>query len=250
MRPTSASRRTTTARPARDMRRRSPSGSPTSSCGARSMSKHREQMTMSQISHGNGPAVTKPEVRRLLRRRIAAIPQARRQEAADAAAARLLAAPEWRNASTIMLYLALPDEQETAALFERALADLKHVVVPRITDTDENRMVAVEIRSLAPDDLRSDHFGVRVPGGEPPEAPLEGIDFIVVPGLGFSRRGDRIGRGKGYYDRFLASPARRASTCGFAFDEQVLDALPADPHDRRLDLLVTPGDVLRFGAGA
>ncbi len=205
---------------------------------------------MSESSHGAGPAMTKPQVRRLLRRRLAAIRQETRQQAAEAAAARLLALPEWRAASTIMLYLALPDELETAALFERALADLKHVVVPRITDTDEHHMVAVEIRSLSPDDLRSDHFGVRVPGGEPPEAPLDGIDFIVVPGLGFSRSGDRIGRGKGYYDRFLASPGLRAITCGFAFDEQVLDALPADPHDRRLDLLVTPGDVLRFGAGA
>ena len=71
-----------------------------------------------------------------------------------------------------------------------------------------------------------------------PEVPLKQLDFIVVPGVAFSLDGRRLGRGRGFYDRLLASV--RGIKCGVAFDEQIVDAIPADGQDIRLDYILTP----------
>ena len=145
-----------------------------------------------------------------------------------------------------MLYLSLPDEVETSALFAKAFQEGKSVAVPKITDTIERRMTPVAIRSLAEEELEHAHFGVRVPTAELEAVPISRIDLVLVPGLGFSRRGERIGRGMGYYDTFLASPELRAPACGVGFAEQLLDDLPSHERDRPMNLLVTPHEVLRF----
>lgn len=72
---------------------------------------------------------------------------------------------------------------------------------------------------------------------------------MLVPGLGFSRRGERIGRGMGYFDRFLAQAGFEGIACGLAFEAQLVDALPVDAHDRPVDMLVTQSRVLRFRGG-
>jgi len=72
------------------------------------------------------------------------------------------------------------------------------------------------------------------------------IDFVVVPGLAFDLKGNRLGRGKGYYDRFLKRLRNDASTCGVAFDCQLLDEVPHGPSDFRLDALVTESKAFTF----
>lgn len=188
----------------------------------------------------------KREVRRLLRQRLAPLSPEQRHAHSLAIAQRLGELPEWRNARTLLLYLALPDEVETAALFEAAFADGKRVAVPKIIDPAQRLMVPVPIRSLAAEELAQAHYGVRVPVGETEALAIESIDFAVIPGLGFSRRGQRIGRGMGYYDRFLAQPEFRGARCGLGFEAQVLEELPSDEHDRPVDMLVTEVEVLRF----
>ena len=104
-------------------------------------------------------------------------------------------------------------------------------------------MSAVEIRSLE-DDFTPGAFGIREPVGEP--WPIDGIDLIVVPALAYDRRGNRLGKGGGFYDRFLALPSRRGVPCGLGFDEQLLDEVPTDDHDHPIDMVVTDKEVLRF----
>ena len=72
------------------------------------------------------------------------------------------------------------------------------------------------------------------------------IDLIVAPALAIDRHGRRLGRGGGYYDKFLAQPALRATICAFVFAEQLLDDLPHLPHDQPVDMVVTDAEVLRF----
>ena len=87
--------------------------------------------------------------------------------------------------------------------------------------------------------------GIREPAGG--EAwPIEQIDLVVVPALAYDRSGNRLGRGGGFYDRFLAQPALRAVRCGLAFSKQVVQELPVGPNDHPVDLLVTDAEVLRF----
>jgi 5-formyltetrahydrofolate cyclo-ligase len=103
----------------------------------------------------------------------------------------------------------------------------KQMVAAAVTDLD---------RSLI---LRRNR--IREPLPECPVVPPSEIDLILIPGLAFDRTGRRLGRGGGFYDRFLADPGLRATRCGVLFDCQLLPEIPADPHDIRVDFLATPG---------
>ena len=89
--------------------------------------------------------------------------------------------------------------------------------------------------------------GLRQPA-DGQQNPLDEIDLIVTPGLAFDRLGNRLGRGGGYYDRFLSADGLRAVTCGLAFAEQVVEKLPTGPGDRAVQMIVTDREVLRFPA--
>jgi 5-formyltetrahydrofolate cyclo-ligase len=94
-------------------------------------------------------------------------------------------------------------------------------------------------------ELQAGSFGIGEPPAGAPRCPAGGIELVFCPGMAFSRAGLRLGRGKGFYDRALAgSPAIRVGVC---FREQVLPALPADPHDQAMDFLATPDGVVRCG---
>jgi 5-formyltetrahydrofolate cyclo-ligase len=75
------------------------------------------------------------------------------------------------------------------------------------------------------------------------------VDIVFVPGLAFDRKGLRLGRGKGYYDRFLASldgSSPRPVRCGIAFAEQFVEEVPIESHDRPVDVLFTPLEKMVF----
>jgi len=78
--------------------------------------------------------------------------------------------------------------------------------------------------------------------------PTNLIDMVIVPGVGFSKNGYRIGRGMGFYDRFLAQPEFDGVSCGLAFAEQVIDDVPVLDHDMPLSMLTTDRGVARFAA--
>jgi 5-formyltetrahydrofolate cyclo-ligase len=107
-------------------------------------------------------------------------------------------------------------------------------------------MLPVEIRSLT-DDLVVSGMGIREPITGIP-FPISLIDLVIVPGLGFDEFGGRLGRGRGFYDRFLAHPDFRGVACGLAFEQQLLPSVPVGPLDRRVDMLVTEESVRRFGS--
>jgi 5-formyltetrahydrofolate cyclo-ligase len=105
-------------------------------------------------------------------------------------------------------------------------------------------MQAVEIGSMA-EAKRKTAVGVLEPEpGTPAEA--SGIDLVLVPGLGFGPAGQRIGRGAGFYDRFLGNPRLRAVRCGLAFELQVVEGIPMSGHDAALDMLITETGISRF----
>ncbi len=155
----------------------------------------------------------------------------------------LVAQPAFERAETVMVFLSLPTELSTAPLVLRAWQEGKRVLATRVS-WEQRRMMPVEIRSLA-EDIEDTQWSLRQPlQGDP--APLSMIDLVVVPGLGFDSEGNRLGRGRGFYDRFLAHPEFDGSTCAVAFEEQVVEAIPADPHDIRVDMLITEQHVRRF----
>src|SRR5687768_8752369 len=196
MRTTSASKPPTTARPTADTRPGSPSGWPNSMRSASACRRAKETPTMEPHPPPAGPA-NKREVRRFLRERLAGLSPQQRHAQSSSIASLVDGLPEWGAARAVMLYLALPDEVDTAELFACAFAEGKTVAVPRIIDPAARSMIPVHIHSLDEQKLQEAHFGIRVPLAEPEEVPIGEIDLVLVPGLGFSRCGDRIGRGLG-----------------------------------------------------
>ncbi|MDP2270842.1 MAG: 5-formyltetrahydrofolate cyclo-ligase [Archangium sp.] len=87
-------------------------------------------------------------------------------------------------------------------------------------------------------------FGIREPPSQSPRRAIDEIDVFIVPGVAFTRDGRRLGRGAGYYDSTLALRDRRAQTIGVAFDCNVVDDLPTEPHDVTIDFLATENGVI------
>ena len=105
-------------------------------------------------------------------------------------------------------------------------------------------MIPVQINSLETS-FSTEVAGLRNPIRGVP-TPFEEIDLVVTPALGFDRKGNRLGRGSSYYDRFFANDEFRAPKCGFAFAEQVLDSIPVTSADVPVDFLVTDEEIMYF----
>jgi len=187
----------------------------------------------------------KHHLRKEMKQRLATIGPDEAAERSRLACRRLIELPEFQRAHAVMIYLTIPQEVETTEL---ALAGWQHgktILAPRV-NWDQRHMLAVEVRSLE-SGVSSTRYGLWEPSdGEP--WPIEDIDLVVVPALAFDRDGHRLGRGGGFYDRFLAEPKMRAASCGLAFAEQLLDELPRHAHDWPVDILVTDREVLRFNS--
>ncbi|MDP6543988.1 MAG: 5-formyltetrahydrofolate cyclo-ligase [Phycisphaerae bacterium] len=165
--------------------------------------------------------------------------QAARQS--SAAAARLIAEREFNDARSVMIFLPIPGEINALDIARAAWASGKRVAVPKIRAPGV--MDAIEIHSLDKD-LAPGAMDILEPIGNEVLAASE-LDLIVAPALAFDRRGNRLGRGGGYYDRFI-SQTGGCLVCGLAFDGQLLDELPAEPHDQPVNMLATNVEFLRF----
>lgn len=156
----------------------------------------------------------------------------------EAIAAHFCAWPIFKQAKTVMVYLAMLDEPQTEGMITAAWAGGKTVCVPLMGE----KYGHMEAGLLADwDSLVIGRLGLKMP--DPRRVKLiepASIDLIVVPGVAFDRRGYRVGMGAGYYDRFLPR-ATAACRLGLAWSLQVVDEVPADEYDACLDYLLTEG---------
>jgi 5-formyltetrahydrofolate cyclo-ligase len=163
-----------------------------------------------------------------------------RQDRSAAIAGRLAAFEPFRVTLTVALYAPLGAEVDPGPIARAVLARGGRVLSPR----------ALAGRRLAfcacpPGELVRGPHGAGEPPPLAPEVPLSGIPCFVLPGVGFSRDGLRLGRGAGYYDTTLAE-VPGALRIGLAFDLQLRAELPREPHDVALDAIVTERGLLRF----
>lgn len=185
----------------------------------------------------------KKELRQQLRNEVGEISAEKIVEKSHQACALLFDQPEFKKAETVMVFLSLPGEIDTSPIVLRCWQDRKRVLAPKVS-WNQRRMLPVEIRSLT-DDLMVTGMGIREPISGIP-FPISLLDMVIVPGMGFDGKGNRLGRGRGFYDRFLAHPEFKGIACGLAFEQQVLDEIPTGPLDRAIDMLVTDKKVRRF----
>lgn len=190
--------------------------------------------------------MTKAQARRLIRERVARLEPAERRAYDLRIARSVLSLPEVEAAGVVMVYLSLPDEVDTTALIEGLHRAGKRLAVPH-TDLEAGRLIPVRLEPGA--ELRPAALEVPEPAVRE-EVPVGELDVVVVPGRGFDREGHRLGRGRGFYDRFLARGECRALRLAVAYGCQVLAELPHGPHDVPVEVLVTEAEVLRFGRTA
>lgn len=159
-----------------------------------------------------------------------------RREAARRMAAAVLSLPAVATARTVGLYADLRGEASTARLAHLLCLSGKAVALP-VTGRAAGSLVFRRVRHRH--DLQPGPFGLREPGPHCPETPPASLDVIIVPGVGFDRRGVRLGFGAGYYDRYLPLLRPDCLKIGLAFACQVVAELPRDPHDQGMDVIVT-----------
>ncbi len=185
----------------------------------------------------------KKAARQELRRRLNALQPEAVQKLSLAVCDLLFQQREYREANTLMIFLSTPHEVDTAPIARHAWSNYKTVVAPRVS-WEQRRMLPIEIKSLT-SDVQTGVLGIREPADGMP-IPVGEIDLVIVPGLGFDTAGNRLGRGRGFYDRFLSHRDCAAVTCGVAFELQVLPEVPVEDNDICMNMLVTDRSVRRF----
>jgi 5-formyltetrahydrofolate cyclo-ligase len=180
--------------------------------------------------------MTKPELRRELRA-LPPLPPDVAAEKSDRICARLVELPAWLRARTVALYAANAHEPDLSALWERK-GD-RVFCFPRVEGdrATGERLVFHRVDTVA--DLLLSRWGLFEPSADPAREVNPGqIDLVIVPGVAFTANGERLGRGRGHYDRFLALLAPHAITIGLCFDTRLLPSLPTESHDRRMDQVI------------
>lgn len=147
---------------------------------------------------------------------------------------------EYQKAACVLLYLSIGHEVDTYQLIEQAFSDGKRVCVPRCYT--EGIMDAVEISSLS--ELNPGMYGILEPDVNAPAFDAGQLDLILVPAMAFDRARNRLGRGAGYYDRFLER-AEQAVTVGVCRSTRLFDCVPHEPHDKKVDILITEHEVIK-----
>jgi 5-formyltetrahydrofolate cyclo-ligase len=185
-----------------------------------------------------------PEDKAAVREALSAKRRAMTPEAIDARGlkvqARFLATPYYGKARTLALYAPIRGEVPTSDILAAALADGKVVCYP-LSHVHGRVLSFRSIRSEG--ELEPGRLGVREPNSEAELVSVERIDLFVVPGLGFTRTGKRLGRGGGYYDATLTAAADRSRRVALAFSEQLVEDLPTTVDDVQMDLVVSESQI-------
>jgi 5-formyltetrahydrofolate cyclo-ligase len=149
----------------------------------------------------------------------------------------------WRNARVVLFYAPLPHEVNIWPLLEEAITAGKLAALPYY-QKDQREYQARRVKDLT-QDLKAGWAGIREPADHCGPMALKELDLVLVPGVAFDRWGRRLGRGKGFYDRLLSLVC--GTKCGVGWDIQLCLEVPAEPHDVKLDCILTPTQWLVAG---
>ena len=156
--------------------------------------------------------------------------------AAEEVFSRLEKTAAFMMADTILMYHSLPDELQTVS-FLRKWNGKKRFFLPRVNGVNLDLLPYDESR------LELGSFHIEEPIGSD-VADVDDIELMIIPAVAFDRNGNRLGRGKGFYDRLLATS--RATKIGVGYDFQLLDSIPAEPHDVAMDMVITQKTLIKL----
>ncbi len=174
----------------------------------------------------------KKELRREMKRRNFLLAAPERAAASQRILRRVESLSAFAEARVIALFAALGDEPDTAEMLARWGAS-KRLVLPRVEGG------TMRFFRYDPATMAAGAFGISEPGPNAVHCAVSEIDLILVPGVAFTPAGARLGRGRGYYDRYLAQADFHALKVGVCYAHQQVAELPTEPHDIRLDAVIT-----------
>lgn len=185
--------------------------------------------------------LSKPALRREIFARMRALSD--REHRSRTVFGRLFELNEYQQAESVLLYAHIGCEVQTTDAMNRVWADGKQLVLPRC---EGKNLVLYKIESV--DELEPGSFGIPEPISavlSDPRRRLDAtaIDLLCIPGVAFDRAGNRLGRGKGFYDRLLATCSADANLFGVAFDCQIVESVPTLPHDRPMTAVLSESGV-------
>jgi 5-formyltetrahydrofolate cyclo-ligase len=183
----------------------------------------------------------KAELRGRIRHGLRSMDSANRAEEGVAIRRAIRAWPAWMGARSVLGFLPLATEVDLRPLLAEAIQRGMRVSVPEITPDGTFRPCL--LRSLDPSTLESDPMGIQVPRHREPVDATE-LDMVLVPGMAFDAAGHRLGRGGGFYDRFLPGLRREAFTVGVCFGLQRVPTVPTEAHDARVEWLALTSGVV------
>ena len=173
--------------------------------------------------------MNKDDIRAVVRTRKAMLDATERLEAARAVFDALSSMAAFTMADKVLIYNSLPDALSTREFIDR-YAGTKHFYLPRVNG------VNLDILPYDATRIAIGAFHIEEPQGDDTVSP-DAIELVVVPAVAYDRSGNRVGRGKGFYDRLLAET--RASKVGVAYDFQLVDEIESDSHDIPVDFVIT-----------
>lgn len=176
----------------------------------------------------------KKEIRHKIKNLRTMLSDAEKQSAADRVFERLEKCAAFLLADKILMYHSLPDELPTPQFLTKWGAR-KRFFLPRVNG------VNLDILPYDKSRLELGAFHIEEPTGDDFIDPEE-IELVIVPAVAYDRRGNRLGRGKGFYDRFLSST--RATKIGIGYDFQLYDELPTEQHDVPMDVVITETEII------
>lgn len=165
---------------------------------------------------------SKAEIRTEIRKQYATLSETEWKERSRALYRRIINEPEYQNAKTVFCYVSIKKEPDTWALMQKIIDDGKRLCVPRCKD--DGSMVAVSVEKLS--ELQKGLFGIPEPSTKNEIVSRNEIDLMIVPAMAADAKGNRLGKGKGYYDRFL-----KGRTKGIWIVTFFMCDLPTESHD-------------------
>lgn len=172
----------------------------------------------------------KSELRKSVKAAIAQIPEDDRTVRSAGIWRQVESDVSFKSAETVLVYYSIAGEPDTHTVLDRWLSMGKRVVLPVVVDD------SLILKEYCPEKMTKGAFNIMEPSADSETVSPSDIDFAVIPGVAFDRRGNRLGHGKGYYDRLL--PELSCKKCGVAFEEAVIDEVPCDEWDFPMDLVI------------
>ena len=176
---------------------------------------------------------SKEEIRKSIRQKKKLLSSEDKLQASELVFKQLFQLEQWKKANRVLSYHSLPDELQTIEYLDKMLS--KELFLPKVDgDTlkivayDKSRLITGAYNILEPDD--DNYF------------PVEDIELIIIPGVAFDKQKNRLGRGKGYYDKLLSNT--EAFKIGICYDFQLVDEISTDAHDIKMDIVIAPNCVI------